>query len=82
VVDAAFENVQIFDDTGQLRMFFGGHGESPGYMWLPAGIHLDESNLDYFNKYVYEGFELEYLIFLTNQYGPAKLNVYGFIKQK
>ena len=80
VVDAAFENVQIFDDTGQLLMFFGGHGDSPGYMWLPAGIHLDESNLDYFNKYVYEGFELEYLIFLTNQYGPTKLNVYGFIK--
>jgi DNA-binding beta-propeller fold protein YncE len=82
VVDAAFENIQIFDSTSRLLMFFGGHSEQPGYLWLPAGIFIDTENLDYFQKYVYSDFNLKYLIFVSNQFGPAKINVYGFIESK
>ena len=80
VVDAAFENVQIFDPQSRILMYFGGRYEKPGSMWLPAGITIDFTNLDYFQKYVYAGFNLQYLILMTNQYGPHKINVYGFLK--
>ena len=82
VVDAGFENVQIFDNKGNLLMFFGGSYEKPGDMWLPAKVIIDYKNLHYFEKYVYKGFKLKYLIFVTNQYGPDKINVYGFIELK
>ncbi len=82
VVDAGFENVQLFDRKGNLLMFFGGSYEKPGDMWLPAKIIIDYDNLQYFEPYVYKGFKLKYLIFVTNQYGPDKINVYGFIETK
>ncbi len=82
VVDAGFENVQIFDKDGKLLMFFGGPYEKPGDMWLPAKVIIDYDNLGYFRDYVYEGFDLKYLIFVTNQYGPDKINVYGFVEEK
>lgn len=79
VVDAAFENVQMFDDQGRLLMFFGGPYRQPGDMSLPAGIAIDYDNLAYFQKYVHPGFTLKYLILVTNQYGPDKISVYGFV---
>lgn len=82
VVDAAFENVQIFNKDGKLLMFFGGTYEGPGDMWLPAKVVIDYDNLEYFQKYVYEDFNLKYLIFVSNQYGPDKINVYGFVEEK
>lgn len=81
-VDAAFENVQIFDSEKRLLMFFGAKKKGPGQLWLPAGIAIDYENLHYFQKYVYSGFNLQYLIFVTNQYGPARINVYGFVSPK
>jgi DNA-binding beta-propeller fold protein YncE len=80
IVDAAFENVQIFDKDGNLLMYFGGPYRSHGDMWLPAGITIDYENLQYFTEYVDESFDLQYLIFVTNQYGPDKISVYGFVK--
>lgn len=82
VVDAAFENVQIFNSTGNLLMHFGGSYEGAGAMWLPAAIEISYENLPYFQRFVDESFELKYLIYVTNQYGPAKLNVYGFVVEK
>jgi hypothetical protein len=82
VVDAAFQNVQIFNDKGQMLMDFGGSYDGPGAMWLPAAVEISYENLDYFQSYVDPGFELKYLIYVTNQYGPAKLNVYGFVEDK
>lgn len=79
VVDAAFENVQVFNDKGDLLMNFGGTYEGPGGMWLPAGVTLDYGNLDYFKSFVNDMFQLEYLVFVTNQYGPDRVSVYGFI---
>lgn len=82
VVDAAFQNVQIFNPEGQILMYFGGSYSGPGAMWLPAGIAVSYENLDYFRPYVDPHFELHHLIFVTNQYGPTKVGVYGFVEEK
>jgi DNA-binding beta-propeller fold protein YncE len=82
IVDAGFENVQIFNDDGQLMMHFGGPYSKPGDMWLPAKVAIDYDNTAYFEKYVDPRFHLVYLIFVTNQYGPDKLSVYGFVEPK
>ena len=82
VVDAGFQNVQIFNKGGQLLMFMGGPYHGPGDMYLPANIIVDYDHLSLFNKYVDPEYKLEYLIFVTNQYGPDKVNVYGKIKAK
>jgi DNA-binding beta-propeller fold protein YncE len=82
VVDAAFANIQAFDPDGQLLMFFGGNYGGPGAMLLPAQVTIDYDNLSHFERYVHEGFELKYLILVTNQYGPDKVSVYGFVEPK
>jgi DNA-binding beta-propeller fold protein YncE len=81
VVDAAFENVQIFNPEGQLMMNFGGTYSGPGGMWLPADVTVDYQNRDYFIPYVNSSFHLEYLVFVSNQYGPDKISVYGFVSE-
>ena len=80
VVDAGFENVQIFNKDSKLLMFYGGNYKTKGDMWLPAKVTIDYDNLRFFKKYVHENFKLKYLIFVTNQFGPDKINVYGFIE--
>lgn len=80
VVDAGFENVQIFNKHTNLLMFFGGNYQGNGFMWLPAGICIDYDHIRYFNKHIPPGIKIKYLIFVANQYGPSKINVYGFIK--
>jgi DNA-binding beta-propeller fold protein YncE len=82
VVDAGFENAQMFNSKGQLLMFLGGPYKEHGDMWLPAKIVIDYDNLQYFEKYVDKRFELKYLVFVSNQYGPDKINVYGAITLK
>lgn len=82
VVDAGFENVQIFNEEGNLLLFFGGNYKRPGNMWLPAKVIVDYENTEYFEKYVDDSFNLKYLIFVTNQYGPDKISVYGFVENK
>lgn len=82
VVDAAFENVQIFNNEGKLMTFFGGSYNGPGDMWLPAKVTIDYDNLEYFQHYVDKRFNLKYLVFVTNNFGPDKINVYGYIEQK
>lgn len=81
VVDAGFENTQIFDRNGKLLMFFGGNYKGPGDMWLPAKVTIDYDNLQYFKKYVDPAFNLKYLILVTNQFGPDKLNIYGYVEK-
>lgn len=84
VVDAAFENVQIFNKKDQLLMFFGGHhdGQHGGGMVLPAKVIVDYDHTKYFEKYVDKRFKLKYLIVVSNNYGPAKINVYGRIEPR
>ncbi|MEA3462325.1 MAG: 6-bladed beta-propeller [Bacteroidota bacterium] len=82
VVDAAFENIQLFNTGGDLLMHFGGAYEGAGAMWLPAAVEISYENLSFFEPYVDDSFVLEYLIYVTNQYGPAKVSVYGKVKEK
>jgi sugar lactone lactonase YvrE len=82
VVDAGFENTQIFDKNGKLLMFFGGNYKGPGDMWLPAKVTIDYDNLKYFEQFVDKNFILKYLILVTNQFGPDKLNIYGYVEPK
>ena len=82
VVDAAFENVQIFNGEGKLLMHFGGAYDGAGSMWLPAAVEISYENLSFFEPYVDESYRLKYLIYVSNQYGPAKINVYGFVEEK
>jgi DNA-binding beta-propeller fold protein YncE len=81
-VDAAFENIQIFNNEGQLLMFFGGPYKGPGDMYLPAKVTIDYNDLSFFEKYVDPAYRLKYLIFVSNQFGPDKVSVYGRIEPK
>jgi len=82
IVDASFENVQIFNSEGKLLMFFGGPYSKPGDMWLPAKVTIDYDHIEYFKDFIYPEFSIKYLVFVTNQYGPDKISVYGFIEEK
>jgi DNA-binding beta-propeller fold protein YncE len=78
VVDAAFQNVQIFSDKGKLLLFFGDPGLPHGSMNLPAGIAITSDKIEYFQKFADPSFEVERLVFITNQSGDDKVAVYGF----
>jgi len=82
VVDAAAPVVQLFDSDGRLLMFFGQPGTSgQAGLYLPAGLTVDYENAGLFSKYVAPGYKVEYLILLTNQVGPQKVSVFGFLKK-
>jgi DNA-binding beta-propeller fold protein YncE len=81
-VDAGFENVQMFNRDGQLLMFFGGPYKGPGDMWLPAKVVVDYENVKSFEQFVDPAFRLKYLVWVTNQYGPDKINIYGAVELK
>jgi DNA-binding beta-propeller fold protein YncE len=79
VVDSAFQNVQIFDNgSGQLLTFFGGGGNAPGRMLVPVAFHIDYDNVEFFSRYADKDFRLKYVVYVGNQWGRNKLNVYGF----
>ncbi len=86
VVDAAFENVQIFSPEGKPALFFGGPGgpDVPGALWLPAGITItyDQKALSYFDSLHHKDLNVEYLVLVSNQFGPAYINVYAFGEPK
>jgi len=82
VIDAATALAQVFDEQGRLLMYFGEPKSSgPGAMYLPAGLAVDYQNQDLYQKYAAPGYKIEYLIFVTNQAGPHKVSVYGFLKK-
>ncbi len=79
VVDAGPATaVKIFRRDGRLLLLFGFLGTAPGQMYLPAGIHIDYDHVDLFKKYAVKGAKLEFLVLVTNQFGPHKVSVYGF----
>jgi hypothetical protein len=81
VVDSAAAVVQMFDKDGRLLMYFGDPANSgEAGLWLPAAISVDYENTALFNEYVAPGYKLEYLILVTNQAGPHKVSVFGFLK--
>lgn len=83
VVDAATSVVQLFDDQGRLLMYFGEPQSSgPGALYLPAGLAVDYENVGHFAKYAAPGYRIEYLILVSNQLGPNKVAVYGFLAKQ
>lgn len=79
-VDAEVQIVQLFDDQDRLLMYFGDpdSGED-GRMRLPADILVDYDHVDLFRKYVAPGFDIDYIVLVSNQLGDRKVNVYGFL---
>lgn len=80
VVDAAFQNVQVFNDKGLLTHFGDYAEQTRGALNLPASILIDYDHPGLFQAFVAPGYTLEYLVLVTSQYGPAKVNVYGFLQ--
>jgi sugar lactone lactonase YvrE len=80
VVDVEHQNVQLFDEKFRLLMFFGSNAGDVS-MNLPAGIYISKDLLDVYQQYAAPGFQLEQVIFVTNQVGPHKVAVYGMGKQ-
>jgi DNA-binding beta-propeller fold protein YncE len=80
VGDAAFQNVQIFDNDGRLLLFFGQPGGEVEGLNLPAGIKIDYDNVRHFQAYADANFKIEYLIFVVSQFGPNKVDVFGYGK--
>lgn len=79
VVDSAYENTQIFDtESGRLLLYFGGSGMSPGNMFLPASVHIDYANAQYYKNFADKNFVIKYVVYVGNMFGSNKLNVYGF----
>jgi hypothetical protein len=78
VVESVYNVVQMFNQQGDVLMFFGNFQGAPGFLLLPASIAVDKSCLKYFAKYVDPRFEAEYLLFVTSQVGMARLGVYAF----
>jgi hypothetical protein len=78
IVDAATEVAKIYDQQAQLLLFFGLPGNLPGMMNLPAAIVLDYDNVAFFQQYAVQGANIEFLVLVSNQYGPNKISVYGF----
>jgi DNA-binding beta-propeller fold protein YncE len=83
IADAAFNNVQVFDDEGKVVDYFGSPGTHPGSMDLPAGVFVQEGDVDLFKAYVHPAFQAERLILVANQFGPNRVSVYaqGHLKQ-
>jgi hypothetical protein len=82
VVDAATEVVQVFDAQGRLLLFFGEPAGSEVGLVLPAKVMVDYDHVDLFREYAADDFAVEYLIFVTNQYGPRKVSVYGYGRRR
>lgn len=78
VGDAGFENVQIFDPEGRLLMAFGTGDEKRVGLHLPAGVYIDYDSVPLFRRYADPRFALEYVIFVVSQFGPNKVDVFGF----
>lgn len=82
VGDSAFENVQVFDNGGKLLLFFGQPGDKLEGLNLPAGVAIDYDNVDFFRRSADPGFNIEYLIMVASQFGPNKVDVFGFGRMK
>lgn len=78
VVDAATGVAKIYNEQAQLLLFFGLPGNKPGMMNLPATIVVDYDHVKFFQQYAVQGAKIEFLVLVSNQYGPNKISVYGF----
>lgn len=77
VVDNGMQLVNIFNEKGQLLIPFGAPGLTTGSLNLPVGIAVTREMIPYFKQFADPSFEIETLVFVTNQFGNAKVSVYG-----
>jgi DNA-binding beta-propeller fold protein YncE len=77
VGDNGMQIVKIFDKENRLLLPFGYPGLPQGSMNLPVGVMITKENVRFFQKFADPSFEVESLIFVTNQFGTSKLSVYG-----
>ena len=82
VGDSAFENVQVFDNSGKLLLFFGQPADKVEGLNLPAGVAIDYDNVEFFRRSADPRFNVEYLILVASQFGPNKVDVFGFGRMK
>jgi DNA-binding beta-propeller fold protein YncE len=82
VGDAAFQNVQVFDNSGKLLMFFGQAEDGTEGVNLPAGVTIDYDNIAAFRQYADPRFRIEYLVLVASQFGPNKVDIFGFGKME
>lgn len=80
VGDAAFQNVQIFDNEGKLLMYFGQIDGRTDGLTLPAGVTIDYDNIGVFRRFADPKFNIECLILVASQFGPNKVDIFGFGK--
>lgn len=78
VADAQWDKVQVFDASGQLLLFFGESTGQPHGLVTPTGVAIDATSMEAFRKYVDPGFEPEYLLLVSNQFGVNKIVVHAF----
>lgn len=78
VGDTAFQNVQVFDNSGKLLMFFGQSEDGTTGINLPAGVTVDYDNIASFRRFADPKFRIEYLILVASQFGPNKIDIFGF----
>ncbi len=78
VVDAAFENVQVYNEEFKLLLYMFTPGTERHNINLPAGIYIDYDNLHYFKQYLSPDFKAQYLLFVTSNFGLNKVNVYAY----
>lgn len=80
VADAAFQNVQVFDtNTGKLLLAYGQPEKGDG-MSLPAAVKLDYEHVALFKRFADPKFTIEYLVLVTSQVAPNKIDVFGYGK--
>lgn len=82
VGDSAFQNVQILDNGGRVLMSFGQPEADFEGLTLPAGVSIDYDNVALFQRYADPGFNLEYLVLVVSQFGPNKVDVFGFGRKR
>jgi len=83
VADAAPQTVQIYGADGKLLLMLGAsESDVPdaGTLALPAKVMISYEGLEYFTRYASPDFQVEFLIFVSNQFAAQKITVYGFGK--
>jgi DNA-binding beta-propeller fold protein YncE len=78
VVDAASDVGKIYTTKPEFLLYFGLSLAGPGTLDMPAGIILDYDHIEMFRKYAVPGAEIEFLVLISNQFGPSKINIYAF----
>jgi len=81
-VDAAHQNVQMFNEDGRLLMFFGSPGLEVGSLSLPAGLAVTDQDLDFYQQYAAPDFDLELVIMVINQVDKHRIAIYGLGKKR